>query len=103
ITNGAGADSVNMVNASRITAGRIVVNHGAGPGPNVTNFTPTLALTVGTAVRVTSGAGFDTVTLGGGTVAVGRGIVVNVGAGGSQIHLEPTARLSVGGTVSVSS
>jgi fibronectin-binding autotransporter adhesin len=101
ITNGAGADTVNLVNASWITAGRIVVNHGTGPGPNVTNFSPTQALTVGTAVRVTAGAGFDTVTLGGGTVAVGRGIVVNVGAGGSLIHVDPTARLSVGGMVSV--
>lgn len=101
ITNGAGADTVSLVNASRISVGRLLVSHGPGLDANVTEFIPGRALTVGTTVRVTGGAGSDTVTLGGETVSVGGGVAINNGAGGSTTRLAPAGGLFVGGTVNV--
>jgi hypothetical protein len=101
VANGPGADTVSLGNAARITVGRVQVSHGPGPEVNATTLAPTVALTVGTTVRVTGGAGSDTVTLGGGRVSVGGGVTIANGAGGSSTSLDPTGGLFVGGTVGV--
>jgi hypothetical protein len=101
VTNGAGADTVSLGNANRVTVGRVRVNHGPGAGANATTLSPTVALTVGTSMRVTGGAGPDAVTLGGGRVSVGGAVSIANGAGGSVTDLIPTGSLFVGGTVGV--
>jgi hypothetical protein len=92
---------VDLTGAVRVAVGRLDVNHGPGPEVNGTVFAPTTALTVGTTVRVTGGAGPDFVVLGGGRVSVGGGLTIANGPGNSLTRLDPTGGLFVGGTVGV--
>jgi len=101
VTGGPGLDVVALGGATLSVGGGITVN--AGGGDNDIKVQPAGSLSVGGTVSVTGGAGHDAVRVGGGgsATAIGGGVVVSVGDGGSLAHLEGS-ELTVGGSIRMS-
>jgi hypothetical protein len=100
ITGAAGADSVALGDAARITAGSIRV--AGGPGANETDIGPVGPMSVARSVLVTGGPDADSMRLDGGSVAIGGSVSVRLGAGANDAHVQSgTTGLFVGGSVSI--
>src|SRR4029077_4957608 len=97
----AGPDTVNLGAIAAVSAGRVLITHGAGPDPSTTTPSPLGALVVAGGVRVIGGAVPDTILIEGNAVAIGGGVTVENGAGTSTTVVQSVQGLAVGGSVMV--
>jgi hypothetical protein len=95
-------DTVTLGGATMAVGGGITIN--AGTGVNKVTIQPAGSLSVGGTVHVTGGSKHDEVRIGGGgsATAIGGGIFISVGDGGSIAFVEGS-ELLVGGSIGIRS